>query len=120
MLPLIIATTTASLRSYAVDQSSALLARHPTGCSQSTTWQNGAENSTARACNNGTGLFISNTNFLVNKTDCQALVQKLISKAGTGHWDVQWDCDEGSPDRLDYTGTCGFMIDKVTATTENT
>lgn len=119
-LPLIIVTAAALLQIDGVDQSGILLARHASGCSHSTNWQEDSENSTAPACDNGTGLNILKTTALVNKTDCQGLIQKISSKAGNGHWEMQWDCDGGSPDRLDSSGACGFEIDNVTTSNPNT
>lgn len=118
--PLIAATVATSLQSHATDQFRILLARHANACSHSIAWQNDAQSSTARLCNNGSSLSILNMTSLVNKTDCQALVQKLNSKAGTGHWDMQWDCDGSPPDVLDSSGACGFTIDKLTTSNENT
>lgn len=59
-----------------------------------------------------------NTTSLLNKTDCQALVEKLSGKAGKGHWDMQWECDSGSPDYVDSSGACGFLIENVTTSTD--
>lgn len=118
-LSFLVTTTIASLKSIAVDPTGLLLARHASGCSHSTTWQDNSANSTAPVCNNGTSLSIVNTTSLFNKTDCQALVEQLSTKAGKGYWDVQWACDSGSPNNLGSSGACDFTIENVTTSNEN-
>ncbi|CAN8101122.1 unnamed protein product [Discula destructiva] len=96
-----------------------LFGRHASGCTHSTDWQNGAVDSTARVCNNGSSLAVLDTEPLVNKTDCQTLVQLLDGKAGTGHWDIQWDCDGSAPVVLASSQACGFALDQVTDSNKN-
>lgn len=120
---LIALATTASLPTSgdAFNALNLLLNRHATGCSHSANWQGGAESSSTRICNNGTNLAIASTDDpLINKTDCQALVQKLSGQAGTGHWDIQWNCDGDTPDVLGSSGACGFSLDDMTQSNENT
>lgn len=120
VLSLVATIAAASLKSDAAGQYSILLARHASGCTHSTTWQDDDENSMAPNCNHGTSLSILDTSSLVNKTHCEAVVHKLSSKVGAGHWNMQWDCDEGSPDRLSSSGGCVFTVDNVTTSHENT
>lgn len=108
-----------SLQSIAFERTGLLLARHASGCSHSTTWQDNSENSTSPFCNNGTSLSIVRTTSLFNKTDCQALVAQLSGKAGKGYWDVQWECDSGSPNNVDSSGACDFRIENVRTSNEN-
>lgn len=121
---LVATATAASLpdSSNALDAFNLLLDRHATGCSHSANWQGGAESSTNRICVNGTSLAVIADASAppINKTDCQALVQQLSGKAGTGHWDIQWNCDGDAPDVLGASGACGFEIDDVTQSNANT
>lgn len=121
-LHLIAAAAAASLpgSSDASDTLHVLLNRHASGCSHSATWQGGAESNSAQTCTNGTSLTIVNKDPAINKTDCQALVQQLSGKAGTGHWDIQWNCDGTAPDVLGSQQACGFSIDRVTESSANT
>lgn len=120
---LVAIATTASLpaSSDALQAVHILLNRHATGCAHSANWQGATESSTTRICNNGTNLAVADpSDPPINKTDCQALVQQLSGKAGTGHWDIQWNCDGNTPDVLGSSGACGFEIDDVTQSNENT
>lgn len=54
-----------------------------------------------------------------NKTDCQALIEQLSGKAGKGYWDVQWECDGGSPNNVETSGACDFTIENTTMSNEN-